>query len=458
MSEMYQFVPTDVEEIETRLISRYEALTGHRVKPADPDRLFIAWVANVIVQERAAQNYTANQNLPSRAEGENLDALGRWIYALERKGEQAAKCTMRFHIQEAQTSAVLVPAGTRVSDAQMRLVWYTTEDALIAVGATYVDTMAECETPGIIGNSIAIGQINTLIDVDNILYYLGCENITESDGGSEREDDEAYFKMMRAVLDSYSTAGPKDAYIYRAKSVSDEIADVKVIRPHTLRRKTLTVYQSGENRCVFLGGEGIVLGSVRVYEEGSPEPLTAGADYTLSYVDGLLKIALASNGAVATASQVDVEANHDLLGHVDIFAIMKGGTIANGTIKDAILTACNDETTRPLTDYVTVRDPEIAAYNIDLTYYINSAAQQSVADIQARVDEAVQEYIAWQRAELGRDINPSKLEYLLMQTGIKRVAITSPTFTTLRSGADNDVPQLAQVGTVTLTNGGFEDE
>ena len=68
------------------------------------------------------------------------------------------------------------------------------------------------------------------------------------------------------------------------------------------------------------------------------------------------------------------------------------------------------------------------------------------------------EFVAWQCGKLGRDINPSVLIGKLMQTGIKRVALTSPVFTTLRDGSDDTTPQVASVGTITATNGGYEDE
>ena len=56
-----------------------------------------------------------------------------------------------------------------------------------------------------------------------------------------------------------------------------------------------------------------------------------------------------------------------------------------------------------------------------------------------------------------------------MQTGIKRVDIRAPVFTSLRDGnlalsadmsydASLAVPQLAQVGGVHILNGGYEDE
>jgi len=44
-------------------------------------------------------------------------------------------------------------------------------------------------------------------------------------------------------------------------------------------------------------------------------------------------------------------------------------------------------------------------------------------------------------------------------TGVKRIELVSPTFTVLVDGQKNgEVPQVARVGSVSLKNGGFEDE
>lgn len=45
-----------------------------------------------------------------------------------------------------------------------------------------------------------------------------------------------------------------------------------------------------------------------------------------------------------------------------------------------------------------------------------------------------------------------------METGIKRLELRSPVFTVLRDGRENGVPQVAALGTKTVTNGGHEDE
>ena len=89
---------------------------------------------------------------------------------------------------------------------------------------------------------------------------------------------------------------------------------------------------------------------------------------------------------------------------------------------------------------------------------ISLLSAASAADIAAAVQMAVDEFNTWQCARLGRDINPSRLINLLMQTGIKRVDLRAPAFTVLRDGGDKTVPQVASFGTAAIVNGGYEDE
>lgn len=381
----YQFVSTDTEELEALLTSIYEKLTGTTVLPASPEKLFIKWVLAFIVQERSQENYVGNQNLPSRAEGADLDALGELFFVTARPDAQAAVCTERFYISEPQSSAILIPAGTRVTDASKSLVWETTEDAYVPAGEEYADVRIRCQTPGSAGNDYAVGQINTIVDVFD--YYAECENVTVSDGGSDSPDDDDYYELMRASMDGYSTAGGVGNYVYHAKRVSSEIADVVA---------------------------------------NSPTP-----------------------------------------GEVRLYVLMDDGTAAGEEMKNAVLEACNADTVRPMTDHVLMEDPESVSYDIDFTYWISSKQTIGSAEIQDKVDAAVQKYISWQSSRLGLDINPSVLIGLLMQTGIKRVELRSPVFTPLRSGTlalgreyeyAETIPQIAAAGDVSAISGGYEDE
>ena len=58
-----EFVETDTETIESNLIALYESLVQqvpgrerYKVYPASPERLFISWIASIIVQQRVLIN------------------------------------------------------------------------------------------------------------------------------------------------------------------------------------------------------------------------------------------------------------------------------------------------------------------------------------------------------------------------------------------------------------------
>ncbi len=375
-NEEYQFIPTDTDSVISIAVAMYEKLTGTVVHPASPEMQFIRWVSNIIIQERVLNNYTGNQNIPSRAEGENLDALAELTYLRERPESKTATCKMKFSISEAQDTAVLIPAGTRITDANGTLTWETVADVYVPIGQTSAEIQAQCQTVGVIGNGYAVGQINALVDVYD--YYSECKNITASEGGADRATDDEYYELMRDSMDAFSCAGARGGYIYWAKQVSTEIADVVA---------------------------------------NSPTP-----------------------------------------GVVKIYVLMEGGALAGAQMKSEVLAACSEDRRRPLTDQVSVADAEVVTYNINFTYYLQNGRTKSAAEIAAAVAEAVEQYKAWQCAKLGRDINPDELREYLYHTGIKRIELTAPVFTSLRDGSNKTVPQVARVGTVTITNGGYEDE
>lgn len=375
-NEEYQFIPTDTDSVISIAVAMYEKLTGTVVHPASPEMQFIRWVSNIIIQERVLNNYTGNQNIPSRAEGENLDALAELTYLRERPESKAATCKMKFSISEAQDTAILIPAGTRITDTNGTLTWETVTDVYVPIGQTSAEIQAKCQTVGVIGNGYAVGQINALVDVYD--YYSECKNITASEGGADRATDDEYYELMRDSMDAFSCAGARGGYIYWAKQVSTEIADVVA---------------------------------------NSPTP-----------------------------------------GVVKIYVLMEGGALAGAQMKSEVLAACSEDRRRPLTDQVSVADAEVVTYNINFTYYLQNGRTKSAAEIAAAVNEAVEQYKAWQCAKLGRDINPDELREYLYHTGVKRIELTAPVFTSLRDGSNKTVPQVARVGTVTITNGGYEDE
>lgn len=107
---------------------------------------------------------------------------------------------------------------------------------------------------------------------------------------------------------------------------------------------------------------------------------------------------------------------------------------------------------RPLTDNVTVAAPEVIEFDIEAAYYIQKGKEINTKEIQRAVDLAVESYKLWQTSKMGRDINPSYFNSLIMNAGIKRVYIKKPVFTEVQKGS------VAVLKKCTVTFGGVEDE
>jgi Phage-related baseplate assembly protein len=229
-----EFVETDTETIENSLIAlwelMYEKMTGKKKKvyPASPERLYIAYTAAIIVQQRIIINETAKKNVPRYANGKYLDSLGELFKDTFRLPEARATAIFRFHISEPQPQSVIVPQGTRINfDGE--IVFSTTEELEIHAGDTYGDVLGECQTAGIVGNNIATGQIKEIMDTYD--FYWKVENITRTAGGADKESDQSYYERLRESMEGFSTAGPVGGYIYHVKSVSTAIADVTATSP-----------------------------------------------------------------------------------------------------------------------------------------------------------------------------------------------------------------------------------
>lgn len=154
----------------------------------------------------------------------------------------------------------------------------------------------------------------------------------------------------------------------------------------------------------------------------------------------------------ASALISDVSVISPTPGAVAVRPLLEGGEIPGTEILNMVAAHLNTRTIRPLTDNVSVLAPTAVSYDVEITYYIDSADATMASTIQAAVTAAVDNYVAWQKEKLGRDINPSELIRLVMQAGAKRVTVTAPVFTAL------DKTQVAIADEVTVNMGGFEDE
>jgi phage-related baseplate assembly protein len=111
-------------------------------------------------------------------------------------------------------------------------------------------------------------------------------------------------------------------------------------------------------------------------------------------------------------------------GRVYIYPLMKDGRLPTQAELDDVYEMCNADNIRPLTDQVFVQAPTAVSYTPVVGYWVKTSDQSFLADIQAKCNTAFADYLYWQKTKIGRDVNPSKLEQMLLDAGAKRTDIS----------------------------------
>lgn len=342
------FADADIDAIDLEITSTVEELLGRKLARADPLRLFLRGIEQVMQQQRLLIDQCAKMNLLAYSSGSYLDHIGALV-GVERMPSMAATCTMQLTLSAKRSQATNFKAGMRFT-AGDGVYFALDQDAVIPANQLQYNFHTTCIQPGTVGNDYAIGEIDQIVDPQPFL--ASAVNVTASEGGSELETDDAFRERIHEAPESFSVAGPYGAYRWFAMSASALITDVSVT---------------------------------------SPEP-----------------------------------------GVVDIRPLLVGGAIPGDEILALVAAACNDRAVRPLTDKVIVAAPDTVEYRIVLEYYISRAQAPAANAIENAAQQAVAEYITWQRECLGRDINPTELIHRLRAAGVKRVDLHEPQFTVLK--------------------------
>ena len=301
-----EFVSSDKEKVLTNLIALYEEITGRTLAQGDPIRLFLLTIADVIIQQRVAINYTGKQNLLRYAVGKNLDHIGVLVGA-ERIPASAAMTTVEIILSEKRGTATIVPAGTRVT-AGDNVFFAIDSPATIEAGQLKATASATCTEVGSVGNGYLAGQLKTI--VDPVPFVQSIVNTTTSEGGADVEDDESFRIAIHEAPEKFSCAGPDGAYKYFAKRASALIVDVAVTSPAPGEVNIMPLLQNG-----VLPEEEILEAVAAVCNDKSVRPLTDNVtvkaptkvDYNINvnfYIDR-------ANEARATTIQSEVKAAVD---------------------------------------------------------------------------------------------------------------------------------------------------
>lgn len=248
-----EFLETDTETVISNMIALYEEMQkaagreNYKVRPASPERVFISWMAAVVVQQRTLINDIAKMNVPryaAKSENEEyLDSLAEIFKDTARLPASPASATFRFYISEPQQQSTIIPAGTRISFDGV-IIFATSEVLEIKAGETSGEVEAVCTQPGTVGNGLVAGQVKEVVDLFD--HYQKAENITTTSGGAEKEDNESYYERMRDSMESFSTAGPINGYIYWTKTVSSAVLDVAVTSPEACVVDVRVILQDGQ--------------------------------------------------------------------------------------------------------------------------------------------------------------------------------------------------------------------
>jgi phage-related baseplate assembly protein len=199
-------------------------------------------------------------------------------------------------------------------------------------------------------NGFLPGQINQLVSWHSP-FLVTVTNVTTSGGGALVESDEHLRARIWFTPESFSTAGPKEAYMYWAGSANPDIIDVSVW----------------------------------------------------------------SDAAHA--------------GQVYVYPLMKGGQLPTQAVLDQVYAKCNADDIRPLTDQLFVQSPIISDFTATVEFWIDKANGQFEDKLRDAVMQAYTDWVSWQSSKIGLDINPSKLDQMMVDAGAKRTNIISPAFT-----------------------------
>ncbi len=222
------FFKLTVNDLLQEMISDYESAHKEQKGEAitleigDPIRIWIQAQANRMFQLAERGNYMAKQNFIRYATGDSLKNKVA-LLGLEQLAAKKAKTIIRFYLDEPLQQIIQIPAETIVSTAD-NTNFLTTNAMTLSIGQMETFIESEAEESGTKGNGYLPGQINAL--VSSVPYVKAINTIT-SYGGADEETDEDLKERFSLAPESFSTAGPAEAYEYFAKSFSTLVQDVK---------------------------------------------------------------------------------------------------------------------------------------------------------------------------------------------------------------------------------------
>lgn len=422
--EPINLTPIDAEAIHDKIFEKLTEVTGP-LPYGDERNMFGQGLTAVFTTYAALVNDCAKQVMLQYARGEVLDALGARL-GVTRLSGTPAHCTVRFNVQTTMDQDIEIPKYTKVTSDSVHY-FAIPETIILKAGTYYVESIAYCTVDGEEGNNITAGSLSQL--VDKVPYISSVTNLEDTTGGDDGEPyttvgDNKFRERIRVAPNKLSCAGPRGAYQYWGLTSTNSIRDLQCVSEHEIMRTNYPVI-SGR---LFIGGSHLDPDTLVVFDQDGK----ISTDYTKDYTNDLLTVTLGDS--IKGQSSLYIEIYRTLEGYVKIVPLMEEGKVLDAEVKKEILSVLDDETIRPMTDYVEVEAPHEVPFDIELSYTVTPSTEKELTEKIESDGGAIDKYVDWQTSKLGRDINPDTLRQLIISSvwtdgavnGALNVDIVSP--------------------------------
>ncbi len=217
---MLKIAYKDLDTIRSEMINDFEARSGKKVFAGQLEAYIIDTFAYREYLARIKMDSMYQNHYPQYASGAMLDLHGAEF--CKRLQPKPSQCKLEFSATDL-SSDLYIPKQTRVSDG--KLIFSTTETVKLSPAEPIQIVNAICETDGEVGNNIAIGKLDQMLDE---ITGVKVKNISVTNSGADIEDDENYRKRVLLAPTAITNASGEDEYEYLTRGFSQQIIDVFV--------------------------------------------------------------------------------------------------------------------------------------------------------------------------------------------------------------------------------------
>lgn len=218
-------IEANADNILKEVISTYESFVGKSLVKGQPEYIIAASTAYSIFLAYQRMNAAGQSMLIQFSSDSVIDYIVALLGVI-RIESKPATCTLRFNLVTGHGN-ITIYSGTRVSSSDRLAVFEVDQDTIAEIEKDTVLCNATCQVNGAFGNNYEIGSVSTIMDPQP--YISTCLNVDKTQNGVDTETTEELRTRAKLATSIFSTAGPKDAYVYFVKSVSALIVDVAVI-------------------------------------------------------------------------------------------------------------------------------------------------------------------------------------------------------------------------------------